>query len=121
LAKRLPFETLVAICEGREILRLVERAPYGSRRPKPDVVRFISLLTRASRITETVPLRWPDKGPWLVRVIEIDKRFIVGEYRRSMKTIGYLGGLDKTVGQPVTTRNWNTINAIARTLLGLRS
>ncbi len=35
-----------------------------------------------------------------------------------MKTIGYLGRIDKLVGVPVTTRNWNTIVAIVRILKG---
>jgi uncharacterized protein (DUF1697 family) len=33
-----------------------------------------------------------------------------------MKVISYLGTLDKLFGVPVTTRNWNTIAAIARVL-----
>ena len=61
-------------------------------------------------------MRWPDKGQWLVRVLEIDNRFIVGEYRRNMKTISYLGGLDKAVATPVTTRNWSTFERIGRIL-----
>jgi len=32
-------------------------------------------------------------------------------YRRHMKTIGYLGQIDKLYGVPATTRNWNTIVA----------
>jgi len=39
-------------------------------------------------------------------------------YRRHMKTIGYLGQIDKLFGVPVTTRNWNTIIAIVRILKG---
>ena len=39
-----------------------------------------------------------------------------GVYRRHMKTIGYLGQIDKLFGVPVTTRNWNTIKAIVRIL-----
>jgi hypothetical protein len=35
-----------------------------------------------------------------------------------MKAIGYLGQLEKLLGVPATTRNWNTILAIARTLAG---
>ena len=35
-----------------------------------------------------------------------------------MKTIGYLGQIDKLVGAPVTTRNWNTMVAIVRILKG---
>jgi uncharacterized protein (DUF1697 family) len=33
-----------------------------------------------------------------------------------MKAIGYLGQLEKVLGAPVTTRNWNTLLAIARIL-----
>jgi uncharacterized protein (DUF1697 family) len=33
-----------------------------------------------------------------------------------MKAIGYLGTLDRPFGAPATTRNWNTITAIARVL-----
>jgi uncharacterized protein (DUF1697 family) len=53
-----------------------------------------------------------------VRVVASKKRFIFGEYRRHMKTIGYLGQLDKLFGVPATTRNWNTILAIVRILKG---
>ena len=33
-----------------------------------------------------------------------------------MKVIGYLATFDRLLGVPVTTRNWNTIIAIARVL-----
>jgi hypothetical protein len=33
-----------------------------------------------------------------------------------MKTIGFLGMIDGIFGVPVTTRNWNTILAIAEVL-----
>jgi hypothetical protein len=35
-----------------------------------------------------------------------------------MKTIGYLGLIDKLFGARATTRNWNTIVAVARILKG---
>jgi hypothetical protein len=51
-----------------------------------------------------------------VRLIGSRKRFVFGEYRRHMKTIGCLGKIDKLFGAPATTRNWNTIVSIARIL-----
>jgi hypothetical protein len=45
-----------------------------------------------------------------------DGRFVVGQYRRHMKAIGYLGKVDRIFGAPATTRNWNTMASIARTL-----
>jgi hypothetical protein len=38
-----------------------------------------------------------------------------------MKTIGYLGQIDKLYGVPATTRNWNTIVAILRILKGQKN
>jgi hypothetical protein len=51
-----------------------------------------------------------------VRIIASTNRFVFGEYRRLMKTIRYLGQIDKLFGVPVTTRNWKTIQAIVRVL-----
>ena len=53
---------------------------------------------------------------WLDDVSE--DQFVFGMYRRHMKTIGYLGQIDKLYGAPATTRNWNTIAAILRILKG---
>lgn len=39
-----------------------------------------------------------------------------GTYRRHMKTIGYLGRIDKLFSATATTRNWKTILAVARIL-----
>jgi uncharacterized protein (DUF1697 family) len=33
-----------------------------------------------------------------------------------MKVIGYLGALDRMFGVPATTRNWNTMTAVAKLL-----
>ncbi len=60
----------------------------------------------------------PSKGQWLVRVLARDHPFVLGLYRRQMKVIGYLGTLDRLFGVPATTRNWNTITAIAAVLGG---
>jgi hypothetical protein len=48
--------------------------------------------------------------------MESEGQFVFGMYRRHMKTIGYLGQIDKLFGVPVTIRNWNTIAAVVRVL-----
>ena len=119
LAKRLPFETVVAICDGRDILNLIAREPFGARSASPGVVRFVSVVAGSTRGVPSKPIRLPEHGQWLVRVIGRHQQFILGEYRRHMKTIGYLGTLDKSFRGRVTTRNWNTVNAIAGILARL--
>lgn len=113
LARRLPFETAVMICHGEGIARLMA-SPYGDVRASKDVVRFVTVLP--NKTYQVAPVQLPARGRWLVRVIGQHERFIVGEYRRDMKTIGYLGKLDKLMGVPVTTRNWNTIKQIRKVL-----
>jgi len=116
LMKKLPFEAEVALCDGRDLIRLMIDNPFGPEPQRPDVVRFVSILSRASRVRPTVPVTLPPSGEWLVRVIAARDRFVFGEYRRQMRTIGYLGQIDKLFGVPATTRNWNSIGAIVRAL-----
>ena len=118
LVRKLPFETEVMLCDGRDLLRLERENPFGAESSRPDVVRSVSILSKAGRVRASVPITLPPSGKWLLRVIASQGRFVFGVYRRHMKTIGYLGQMDKLFGVPATTRNWNTIVAIARILKG---
>lgn len=123
LARRLPFDAQVMICGGREILGLMSHDPFVGHPVRPDVVRFVSVLSRRPRAAPPAPMTFPPSGAWLVKILARDGRFVFGVYRRHMKVIGYLGMLDRLFGAPATTRNWNTIAAIARVLgnVGSRS
>lgn len=116
LLRRLPFAVEVMLCDGRDILGLETDTPFETGPPGTDTVRFVSILSKTGKLGSTLPLALPSSDEWLVRVIARKKQFIFGMYRRHMKTIGYLGRLDKVFGAPATTRNWNTILAIARIL-----
>ena len=76
----------------------------------------MSVLSGPVRKTPTLPVILPSSGPWLLKVLAREGRFVVGVYRRHMKVIGCLGKLDTMFGVPATTRNWNTITAIAKVL-----
>jgi uncharacterized protein (DUF1697 family) len=116
LLQKLPFETEVVLCEGRDLVRLEAENPFGTDSCSPDIVRFVSILAKAGGVRASLPVTFPPEGEWLVRVIASEGQFVFGVYRRHMKTIGYLGQADKLFGVPATTRNWNTIAAIARIL-----
>ena len=74
------------------------------------------MLSQRPRLTPSTPMRFPSSGQWLMKILTRRNRFVIGMYRRHMKVIGFLGALDRLYGVPVTTRNWNTIAAIARVL-----
>jgi uncharacterized protein (DUF1697 family) len=118
LLRKLPFEAEVVICDGRDLIRLEMENPYRAEPSRPDVVRFVSILSRAGGLRAALPVRFPPEGEWLVRVMASKKQFVFGVYRRHMKTIGYLGRIDTLFGVPATTRNWNTILAVVRILKG---
>jgi len=116
LMRKLPFETEVVLCDGSELLRLETNNPFGAEPSQPGTVRFVSILSRAGGLRAPLPVAFPPDGDWLVRVIACKDQFVFGMYRRHMKTIGYLGRLDKLFGAPATTRNWNTIMSVVRIL-----
>src|SRR2546428_8753349 len=118
LLGKLPFEAEVVLCDGRDLIRLETENPFGTEPSRPDVVRFVSILSKAGRLRAAIPITLPPSGEWLLRVIASKHRFVFGVYRRHMKTIGYLGQIDALFGVPATTRNWNTIVAIVRILKG---
>ena len=116
LARRLPFDAEVMICQGREIARLMSQDHFVDQPVRSDVVRFVSVLSRRPRSPPPTPMSFPSRRKWLLKILARDNRFVFGVYRRHMKVISYLGTFDGLFGVPVTTRNWNTITAIARVL-----
>jgi uncharacterized protein (DUF1697 family) len=116
LMRRLPFATDIMICPGRDVLRLTAADPFAGTPDRRDIVRFVSVLARRRRPSVPIPFEFPTGGAWGIRVLAQRDRFVLGLYRRQMKAIGQLGQLEKIFGAPVTTRNWNTMLAIARIL-----
>jgi uncharacterized protein (DUF1697 family) len=116
LLRKLPFECDVALCDGKDLLRLERENPFAAVPSASDMVCFVSILSRAGRTRPSIPVAMPPEGEWLLRILAADKQFVCGVYRRQMKAIGYLGQLDKLFGVPVTTRSWSTILAITKIL-----
>ena len=117
LGRRLPFDTHVVSCDGKDVLALERWSPFQRETADADCVRFVSVLTgTAPRRLPAMPFGIPSNDDWYVRIVGRKRQFVLGVYRRHMKSISYLGRLDKTLGIPVTTRNWNTIDAVLKIL-----
>jgi uncharacterized protein (DUF1697 family) len=114
LARRLPFDAEIMICQGREIVGLMSQDHFAGEPVRPDVVRFVSVLSKRPRSAPRTPMSLPPSGEWLLKILSRKDRFVFGLYRRHLKVIGYLGTFDRLFGVPVTTRNWNTITTIAK-------
>jgi hypothetical protein len=98
------------------LIRLETDNPFGTDPPRGDIVRFVSILSQAARHKVSLPVVLPQDGEWFVRIIGTKNRVVYGEYRRHMKTIGYLGQIDRLFNARATTRSWSTILSVLRVL-----
>jgi uncharacterized protein (DUF1697 family) len=115
-ARKLPFQCEIMICPARDIIRLASKNPFAGQPSGPDVTRFVNVLHKPLRQPPPLPFALPSNDDWLLKIITIQGNFVLGLYRREMKAISYLGQIEKRLGVPATTRNWNTIEKIAKIL-----
>ena len=116
IARKLPFKCEIMICPARDIIKLASKDPFSGQPSGPNITRFVSVLAKRLRAPPPLPLSLPSDDEWLLKIIAIQDRFILGLYHRQMKAISYLGKIEKQFGVPVTTRNWNTIEKVAKIL-----
>jgi len=116
IAKKLPFKCEIMICPARDIIKLISKDRFSRQPSGPNLTRFVSVLHKRPRALPPLPLNMPSDDDWLLKIIAIESRFVLGLYRREMKAISYLGKIEKRLGVPVTTRNWNTIEKVVTIL-----
>jgi uncharacterized protein (DUF1697 family) len=120
LAKHFGVKCEIMICAATDILDLASADPFARHPSGPDIIRFVNVLAKpvpaSSDVTRHSSLCLPSENDWLLKIIAIQNRFVLGLYRRQMKAIGYLGKLEKLLKIPGTNRNWNTILKVAQIL-----
>jgi len=114
LRRKLPFEAAVACCDASDLIRLERENPFPTEPSNPDIVPFVSILSKASPAKASLPTTIPPGEQWFVRIIGSRNRLLFGVYRRHMRTIGYLGRIDELFGAPATTRSWSTMLSVLR-------
>ncbi len=116
LLDRMGFPTDVMICEGRTLAAFAAADPFANEPSGQDIVRFVSVLSKPLNKLPAIPTKFPEDGQWVLKISGCRGPFLFGLYKRQMKAIGYLGRVEKLLGIPATTRNWNTITAIVKAL-----
>jgi len=116
IAKQLPFKCEIMICPARDIIELAAKDPFSRQPAGPNITRFVNVLANRVPSPPALPLSLPSDGDWLLKIIAIQDRFVLGLYRRQMKAISYLGKIEKLLGVPTTTRSWNTIEKVVTIL-----
>jgi uncharacterized protein (DUF1697 family) len=116
LRQKLPLDAVVAFCDSSDLIRLEMDNPFRTEHAHPDLIQFVSILSKAGRSKATFPIAIPEEGEWFVRIMGSSNRLLFGVYRRHMKTIGHLSRIDDLFGAPATTRSWSTILSVLRIL-----
>jgi len=126
IAKKLPFECEIMIVPAKAIADLVRhrtdspgrarKDPFARQPSGPNITRFASVLRKQPDKLPPIPLCLPSEKDWLLKILKIEKQFVLGIYRRQMKAIGYLGKIEKILGVPATTRSWSTMEKVLKIL-----
>ena len=116
IARKLPFKCEIMICPARDIIKLASKDPFTRQPSGPNITRFVNVLHKPLRRPPPLPISLPSPDDWLLKVIAIQNRFVLGLYRREMNAITYLGKIEKLLGVPATTRNWNTLDKVVKIL-----
>ena len=56
MARRLPFDAEIVICKGRDIGRLIAHDAFAEPPSEPDIVRFVSVLSRPAAGAAAAPI-----------------------------------------------------------------
>jgi hypothetical protein len=87
IARKLPFKCEIMICPARDVIRLASKDSFSRQPLGPKIVRFVSVLAKRLRTLPPLPLTLPSDNDWLVKIIAIQDRFVLGLYRRQMRAI----------------------------------
>ncbi|MEY2520598.1 MAG: hypothetical protein QOF24_2357 [Verrucomicrobiota bacterium] len=116
ISRKLPFKCEIMICPASDIIKLASKDPFSGEPSDPNITRFVSVAAKRVRAPFPLPLSLPSDDGWLLKIIAIQGRFVLGLYRREMKAISYLGKIEKRLGVATTTRSWNTIQKVVKIL-----
>jgi uncharacterized protein (DUF1697 family) len=114
---KLPFETHLTICRGRDLLDLAAAKPFSNPPAGNDTRPFVSVLAKRPRAQPHLPISQPPGEQWQVRIVGVSGKLVLSLMRRLGKTMLYPNEVvEKHFGTPATTRNWDTIVTLCEIL-----
>jgi uncharacterized protein (DUF1697 family) len=114
ILRRLPFKPELMICPAQEVLDLACGNWFGDVPAGKDMGRFVSVLQKAPRAKPPLPIKQPAGTKWEVWIVAITGRFALSVRRLGQTYSNAV--VEKHLGIPATTRNWNTIETICKVL-----
>ena len=108
------FPIPVLIRKAERIKELIENDPFENTEVTKDIRLYITFLKQKPENSITLPWISEDES---YRIIDIQDRAVCSVLDLSIsRTTDAMNSLGKFFGDGITTRNWNTLNRIAKKL-----
>ena len=112
-----PFDLDIVVCPDRDVLALIASEPFRGVALSKEQRGWVAALCGRPKSKPSLPVATPAGKTWSIRVERVDGPFAVGLWRRRPEGFVYPSDfLEKTLGVPVTTRGWDTLQRIAKIL-----
>ena len=116
LARKLPFKCEVMICPAKEIADLAKENPFSGERGD-DLEAHVTLMANRPASVPNLPIYAPNKEKWEVKIMRVVGTGVLSLRRRLKDGRLYPNQIiEKQFGVATTTRNWNTIEKVAKIL-----
>jgi uncharacterized protein (DUF1697 family) len=111
LAKTFGFPISVLLRTKRDIERLVESQPFKGIKVTPETRLYVTFLPGKPKSAKIPKL--PSKD---FQVLSVTETYVCSVLRLSenKRTVDLMEALEKEFGKNITTRNWNTVEKIAK-------
>lgn len=107
---RFGYAVSVFIRDARDFQRLLDNNPFLQGRSEDPARLYVTFLQRAPGVTESSQLSVPAGDPGEFAVAQRDVYlFCPNGYGTTKLSNNFF---ERKLGQPATTRNWNTVNAL---------
>ena len=116
LARQLPFKCEVMICPAKEIVDLARVDPFEGEAVE-DIEAYVTVMAKRPASLPKLPIYAPSEEKWEVKVVRIVGTAVLS-LRRKLKDGRFYPNqiIEKKYGVATTTRNWNTIQKVAKIL-----
>jgi uncharacterized protein (DUF1697 family) len=115
-AAALPFEPQLALVPAAPFAALVARDPLAAEAEALGAKRYLSVLLEPAPALPPLPLGRPEGPDWQVQLAEVGAWYALSLRRGEGAGVVYPNFLDKTLGVPLTTRGWPTVQRLAKAL-----
>jgi uncharacterized protein (DUF1697 family) len=116
LVRKLPFKCEVMICPAKEIADLAQDDPFAGERDA-NIDAYVTMMAKAPASILKLPIYAPTKEKWEVKILRTVGTAVLSLRRRLKDGRLYPNQIiEKQFGVATTTRNWNTIEKVAKIL-----